>query len=162
MVSQQGDLSLLQHPLAQELLQSPLPVRFAYIRSDGTPEVVPIGFHWNGKELVLGTFPGTPKMHALKDGDPVALTIDTETYPYHVLRMRGRVRTDEVAGIAPEYEAMTLRTLGEEAGRGWVEQMRPLVSSMARIFITPEWVCLQDFETRFPNALEQAMEAAGA
>jgi hypothetical protein len=29
---------------------------------------------------------------------------------------------------------------------------------MTRIFIRPEWVAVQDFETRFPNALEWAME----
>lgn len=162
MVSQQGDLSLLEHPVALALLRSPLPARFAYVRSDGSPDVVPIGFHWNGEEFVLGTFPDTVKMHALHDGDKVALSIDTESYPYQVLRVRGSVRTDEVAGVAPEYEAMTARTLGEENGRAWIEQMRPITSSMARIFVTPEWVCVQDFQTRFPNELEKAMEAAGA
>ena len=70
------------------------------------------------------------------------------------------MRTDVVEGIAPEYEAMTRRTLGDEVGAGWLEQLRPIVTSMARIFVTPEWVCVQDFQTRFPNELERAMEAA--
>ena len=122
--------------------------------------MVPIGFHWNGKEFVLGTFPDTVKMHALHDGDKVALSIDSDTMPYKVLRIRGSVRTDVVDGVAPEYEAMTLRSLGDEVGRGWIEQMRPMVSRMARIFVTPEWVCVQDFQTRFPNELERAMEGA--
>jgi hypothetical protein len=161
MVSQQGDLALLKHPVAQELLRSPLPARLAYVRSDGAPDVVPIGFHWNGTEFVLGTFPNTVKMHALHDGDKVALSIDTDTMPYQVLRIRGSVRTDVVEGIAPEYEAMTRRSLGDEAGQEWIEQMRPMVSTMARIFVTPEWVCVQDFQTRFPNELERAMERAG-
>ncbi len=158
MVSQQGDITLLDHPVARELLKSPIPARFAYVRSDGAPDVVPIGFHWNGTEFVLGTFPNSVKMHALHDGDKVALSIDTATMPYHVLRIRGTVRTDVVEGIAPEYEAMTRRTLGDEAGQGWIEQMRPITSSMARIFVTPEWVCVQDFQTRFPNELERAMQ----
>jgi hypothetical protein len=161
MVSQQGDLSLLNHSVAQELLNSPLPARFAYVRTDGGPDVVPIGFHWNGTEFVLGTFPDTVKMHTLQDGDKVALTIDTDTMPYKVLRIRGRVHTDVVDGVAPEYEAMIKRTLGDAAGTGWIEQMRPITPNMARIFITPEWVCVQDFQTRFPNELERAMEAAG-
>ena len=33
---------------------------------------------------------------------------------------------------------------------------------MARIFVTPEWVCVQDFQTRFPNEVERAMEAAAS
>lgn len=157
MVSQQGDLSLLEHPVAQELLQSPIPARFAYVRSDGAPDVVPIGFHWNGKEFVLGTFPNSVKMHALHDGDKVALSIDSDALPYKVLRVRGSVRTDEVEGIAPEYEAMCHRALGDEAAEGWIAQMRPITPRMARIFVTPEWVCVQDFQTRFPNEIERAM-----
>ena len=51
MVSQQGDVALLDHPVAQELLRPPLP---ACVRSDGAPDVAPIGFHWNGSQLVLG------------------------------------------------------------------------------------------------------------
>ena len=54
---QQGDLSLLQHPVAQELLASKIPARLAYISTDGTPRVVPIWFHWDGRELVMGTPP---------------------------------------------------------------------------------------------------------
>ncbi len=157
MVSQQGDLSLLEHPVAQQLLQSPIPARFAYVRRDGSPDVVPIGFHWNGTEFVLGTSPNSVKMHEIHDGDKVALSIDTDTMPYRVLRVRGSVRTDIVEGIAPEYESMTLRALGEDMGRGWLEQMRAITPHMARIFIAPEWVCVQDFQTRFPNEVERAM-----
>jgi hypothetical protein len=33
-------------------------------------------------------------------------------------------------------------------------------SRMSRVFVTPEWVALLDFQTRFPSALERAMEKA--
>ena len=39
--------------------------------------------------------------------------------------------------------------------------MVQLCPRMARVFITPEWVAILDFETRFPSALEKAMENAG-
>jgi hypothetical protein len=133
----------------------------AYTWTDGTPRVVPIGFHWNGKEVVLGTPPDAPKMKALKDGATVALSIDTTTPPYKVLQIRGTVRIDLVEGIAPEYEAMTIRSLGEEQGRAWLETLRPLSPRMARLFITPHWVAVLDFEGRFPSAMERAMESAG-
>lgn len=160
MPTQQGNLALLDDPVAQQLLQSTIPARVAYTWTDGTPRVVPIGFHWNGTEIVLGTFPDAPKMKALRDGDKVAVSIDSDQMPYHVLLIRGSVRTDMVDGIAPEYAAMTRRTFGEEQGQTWLETMRPLALKMARIFITPEWVGILDFETRFPNALERAMEHA--
>ena len=160
MPSKQGDLSLLETPVGQQLLQSTIPARFAYTWTDGTPRVIPIGFHWNGKEIVLGTPPDAPKMKAIKDGSKVALTIDSDTMPYKVLLIRGTVRVDVVDGIAPEYAAMTKRVFGEEAGQAWLDQLAPISPRMARIVITPEWAGMLDFETRFPSALERAMEQA--
>ena len=160
MPSKQGDLSLLETPVAQQLLQSKIPARLAYNWTDGTPRVIPIGFHWNGKEIVLGTPPDAPKMKAIKDGSKVALTIDSDTMPYKVLIIRGVCRVDVVDGIAPEYASMTKRVFGEEGGQAWLDQMAPISPRMARIFITPEWAGMLDFETRFPSALERAMEQA--
>jgi hypothetical protein len=160
MTSHQGDLALLQEPIAQQLLQSTSPARLAYVWTDGTPRVVPIGFHWNGEELVFGTPPDAPKMKALHDGDRVAASIDTDVMPYRVLQVRGRIRTDTVDGVAPEYEAMSKRVMGEEGGEAWLVTLRAMTPRMSRVFLRPEWVALLDFETRFPSALERAMEGA--
>ena len=160
MPTQQGSPELLNDPVAQRLLQSTIPARFAYNWTDGTPRCVPIGFHWNGQEIVLGTPPDAPKMKALKDGDKVALTIDSDSMPYKVLMIRGSIHVDTVEGIAPEYAAMTHRVFGQEGGDAWLNQMRPITPSMSRVFIRPEWVGILDFEGRFPNALERAMERA--
>lgn len=162
MPTKQGDVALLNDPVAQQLLQSPLPAQFAYTWIDGTPRVVPIGFHWNGQQIVLGTPPDAPKMKALKDGDKVALTINTDRMPHKVLLLRGMVYIDTVDGIAPEYAAMTRRVMGNEAGQAWLDQMAPMCPRMSRIFIQPEWAGILDFEMRFPSALERAMEHAGA
>ena len=55
MTTKQGSLALLDDEVAQRLLQSPRPAHLAYVWTDGTPRVIPIGFRWNGKELVFGT-----------------------------------------------------------------------------------------------------------
>src|SRR3954453_18409722 len=163
MATQQGSLALLDDPVAQKLLQSTLPARLAYNWSDGTPRLVPIGFHWNGKEIVLGGPPDAPKMKVLHNGDKVALTIDSDSMPYKVLMVRGAIHIDTVDGVAPEYAAMSRRVMGEEQGQIWLNQIGAMIPRMARIFITPEWVGILDFETRFPSAVERAMErAAGA
>ncbi len=162
MTTRQGDLALLEHPVAQRRLQSTAPARLAYVWTDGTPRVVPIGFHWNGTELVLGTPTDAPKTKAWSDGAKVAVTIDTDTMPHDVLQIRGSVRTDVVDGIAPKYEAMTLRTQGEHAGRAWLDNLRPISPQMTRIYVPPEWVAILDFQLRFPNALERAMQRAAA
>ncbi len=151
MPTKQGDVALLTDPVAQQLLQSKIPARLAYVWHDGTPRVIPIGFHWNGTEIVLGTSPAMPKMKVLRDGTKVALTIDSDTMPHKVLLVRGTVRIDTVEGIAPEYAAMTTRVFGKEHARAWLESLRPLSPRMARIFVRPEWVGILDFETRFPS-----------
>ena len=163
MATQQGSLALLDDPVAQKLLQSTLPARLAYNWSDGTPRLVPIWFHWNGEKIVLASPPDAPKMKVLKNGDKVALTIDSDSMPYKVLTIRGSVRIDTVDGVAPEYAATSRRVMGDEQGQAWLNQIGPIMPHMSRIFITPEWVGILDFETRFPNAIEHAMErAAGA
>jgi len=45
MAMHQGDLALLEDPVAKRLLESPVPARLAYTWTDGTPRVVPIEFH---------------------------------------------------------------------------------------------------------------------
>ncbi len=150
---QQGDLSLLQHPASQELLQSKIPARLAYVWTDGTPRVIPIWFHWNGREIVMATPPKAPKLKALARNPKVSLTIDDNTFPHKVLLIRGTARLEPLDRIVPEYEAAAERYFGTEQGHAWVNQLRTMISSMVRITITPEWVGLLDFQTRFPSAL---------
>ena len=149
----QGDLSLLQHPVAQELLASKIPARLAYIWTDGTPRVVPIWFHWDGRELVMGTPPKAPKLKALARNPKVSLTIDDDNFPHRVLLIRGSARLTPVDGIVPEYAAAAERYFGAERGLAWIDQLKKMVPGMVRIAITPEWVGIIDFKTRFPSAL---------
>ena len=153
MAVRQGDLELLQDPVAQELLQSTIPARLAYIAIDGTPRVVPIWFHWNGREFVMATPPKAPKLKALAKNPRVALTIDDNTFPHKVLMVRGTARLEPVEGIVPEYAIAAERYFGPEQGRAWMQQARTMMTSMMKITITPEWVGVLDFKTRFPSAL---------
>lgn len=149
----QGDLSLLQEPASQELLRSKIPARLAYVWTDGSPRVVPIWFHWNGREIVMASPPKAPKLKALARNPKVAITIDDNTFPHKVLLIRGTARLETVNGIVPEYEACASRYFDPELAKGWLSQLRGMVSSMVRITITPQWAGLLDFQTRFPSAL---------
>jgi hypothetical protein len=150
---QQGNLGLLQLPASQELLHSKIPARLAYVWTDGTPRVIPIWFHWNGREIVMATPPKAPKLKALAKNPKVALTIDDNTFPHKVLLIRGTARLESVQGIAPEYEAAAGRYFDAELADAWLTQLRTLISSQVRIIIAPEWVGLLDFQERFPSAL---------
>jgi hypothetical protein len=153
MAVKQGDIELLQHPVSRELLQSTIPARLAYISTDGTPRVVPIWFHWNEREFVLGTPPKAPKLKALAKNPKVALTIDENTFPHKVLLVRGSARLETVQGIVPEYALAAERYFGSEQGKAWVKQLGSMIHEMVRITIIPEWVGVLDFQARFPSAL---------
>jgi hypothetical protein len=156
----QGDLALLDDPVAKELLSSQIPARLAYNATDGTPRVVPVWFFWNGKTMVVAGPPKVPKMSALHDGDKVAITIDSEKFPCHVLSVRGTVNVSVVDGAPPEYASASRRYLGDEAGDGWTAQMGTMFPKFGRIEITPEWVGIIDFERRFPSEIAKAMAGA--
>src|SRR5579864_1533342 len=123
MPAKQGDLELLRHSASRALLQSTIPARLAYVWTDGTPRVVPIWFHWNEREFVLGTPPKAPKLKALAKNPKVALTIDDNTFPHKVLLVRGTARLQPVNGIVPEYAQAAERYFGKQQGEAWVAQL---------------------------------------
>ena len=160
MPAKQGDLELLSDPVAKELLNSNIPARLAYVGRNGKPRVVPIWFHWNEKEIVLGTPVNAPKVRALLERPDVVVSIDSYAWPYKVLQIRGVAKIETVQGVFPEYATAADRYFGETQGKAWVEQLRKLFPQMARIAVEPKWVGILDFEARFPSAIAAAMSGA--
>ena len=160
MTTKQGDITLLSDPVAQELLQSRNLAQLAYVWNDGTPRVTPIWLHWNGQEIVFGTFPSAPKLKAIRSGSKLAATI-TSVEPSRVLYIRGTANLENVDGVVPEYVLAAKRYLGDEAGAGWIQQVSAMFSQTTRITLVPEWVGVLDFEKRFPSPIEKAMAGAG-
>jgi len=92
-----------------------------------------------------------PKLRALAADPRVAVTIDGNEWPHKVLLVRGRASLEMLDDVSPEYERAAARYFGPEQGAAWVGTLRG--KPMARIAITPGWVGILDFETRFPSAL---------
>ncbi|WP_369276353.1 pyridoxamine 5'-phosphate oxidase family protein [Streptomyces sp. R11] len=146
---------VLNRPLSQELLARDL-IRLAYVAKDGTPRVVPIGFVWNGSEIVMCTTTNAPKLPALRHNPAVALTIDTEVHPPRILLVRGRAELDVVEGIPGEYlQANGTYKMTKEQRVEWEAEVRSLYDGMVRIVVTPTWAKLIDFETTLPSAVEE-------
>jgi hypothetical protein len=147
---------VLNRPLSQELLARDL-TRLAYAATDGTPRNVPIGFTWNGAEIVMCTAKNAPKLQALRQNPMVALTIDTEVHPPQILLIRGRAELDYVDGIPDEYlEASGSYQMTPEQRVAWEAEVRSLYhDGMVRIVVTPTWAKLIDFETTLPSAVEE-------
>ena len=148
----QGDLRLLEHPTALQLLESAIPARVGYIAGDGTPRVTPMWFAWNGNQLVFGAAGNSPKVKALLANPRVAVTIDTNDNPYKILTIRGDASVEIVPGAVPEYADAGLRYMGSTHGARFRDHANNTMTNMARITVTPDWVSLIDFQTRFPSS----------
>ena len=156
----QGDLRLLETDLAERLLSSTIPARYAYTAPDGTPRIVASWYVWTGEELVLPTFISAPhvshpayRVRALRANPGVAISIDTESSPPQVLSLRGNAEITEVDGVPAEYAEAAHRFLGDEQAAGYLAQIDQPGTRMARIAVRPTWVGLMDFQSRMPSAL---------
>ncbi|MFE2141799.1 pyridoxamine 5'-phosphate oxidase family protein [Streptomyces sp. NPDC059456] len=146
---------VLNRPASRELLARDL-TRLAYVAGDGTPRVIPIGFVWNGSDIVMCTPKNAPKLPSLRHNPAVALTIDTEVHPPKILLLRGRAELDVVEGIPDEFlrsNGASRMTPGQRAE--WETEVRALYDGMVRIVVTPTWAKLIDFGTTLPTAVEE-------
>ena len=147
----------LNKPLSQELLARDI-TRLAFIGFDGAPRSIPIGFVWNGSEIVMCTSKNARKVPALRRNPAVALTIDTESRPPKVLLIRGQAELDVVDGIPDEYFQWNgSYQMTPEQRTEWEAGVRSLYDGMVRVVVTPTWAKLIDFETTLPTAIEELM-----
>jgi len=112
------------------LLDSRIPARVAWVSPSRAPQVVPIWFQWTGAQLVTTTFAGARKLTEISSGATVAVSIDTESFPYRVLRMAGPVELVAVDDLSDEYRLAATRYLGPTAGEAWCTSLeaRPQVA----------------------------------
>jgi hypothetical protein len=153
---------LMSDPVAQELVNAPIHARLAYCAKDGSPRVIPIGYSWNGETFVMGSPVNAPKVGALAADPKVALTVDTNSFPPHVLLVRGEASLEIVDGVPDEFIESSRRFVGEDGMAEWEAGVRVLYKQMAIIRVTPTWARIFDFETRLPGPVEELMrEQAG-
>ena len=160
-MERQTPLEVLNTSSAQELLQSTVLSRLAYIGRDGYPRVVPIGYLWKNDRFVVCTAVNAPKVNALQVNPRVALSIDTETQPPHILLVRGNAVVEIVDGVPAEYLEASRKYIPRAQWDGFETEVRGLYPQMARISITPQWAKLIDFETTFPSAVHELVTQRG-
>ena len=147
-------IDLMNDPVAQELVKAPIHARLAYSARDGSPRVIPIGYIWDDGVFLMGSSINSPKVKALATNPQVALTVDTDSFPAHVLLVRGEAVVEVVDGVPDEFVEASRRFVGEEGLPEWEVGIRALYKQMALIRITPTWAKVLDFETRLPRAEE--------
>ncbi len=66
--------------------------------SDGTPQVTPIWFDWDGTHIILNTARGRVKDKVMHRGGKVALLIVDPDDPYRYLQIRGHIVAETEEG----------------------------------------------------------------
>jgi nitroimidazol reductase NimA-like FMN-containing flavoprotein (pyridoxamine 5'-phosphate oxidase superfamily) len=153
---------VLAKPRSQELLDSWIPARLAYVGADGGPRVVPMSFLWDGEHVLMATPPGSPKIAALERNARVAITIDTEArdqWPPRMLLIRGTARLETVDGMPDAYVEASRKVTPAEHFEDWERGARALYDRMVLITIAPDWAKLVDFETTRPDAIDTLIRA---
>lgn len=117
-------IEVLNSKSAQDLLHSPLLMRLAYLGPDSYPRAIPIGYVWDGRSFIVCTAEAAPKVQALRSNPRVALTIDTETQPPHILLVRGRASVEIVEGVPPEYLDASRKWIGPDQWDAFERQVR--------------------------------------
>ena len=151
----QADPTQLQAELdaAEEILRTATLARLAYDGIDGTPRVIPIGFLWTGRAVVVATHPTAPKFAALRARPRVALTIDTPS-PTRSLLLRGDAEIEVLDGVVPEYLEAAAKSMEGEQLAAFEAGVRDTYDRMARISIVPDWARYFDFGAgRVPDFL---------
>jgi hypothetical protein len=151
-------IDLMNDPVALELVKAPIPARLAYSARDGSPRVIPIGYMWNGEVFVMGSPVNAPKVPALAADPRVALTVDTDSFPPHILLVRGEAAVEVVEGVPDEFVEASRRFVGEAGMPAWEAGVRALYTQMAIIRVTPTWAKVIDFETRLPGPVEELIK----
>ncbi len=153
-------IAQLNDPVARELLHAPIPARLAYNGKDGTPRVIPIGFYWTGEEVVISVSNLSPNKDAFNN-TKVALTIDTNTFPFKVLKIQGTARATVMDSVPIEYLKAAEQLMGAEGAKMFVQTLEPILPNIKqwiRVAIEPEFVSVLDFQTRFPSQIVRAMQ----
>ena len=142
------DLCAPLSPTVGLLLESRIPARLAWVAADQTPRVVPIWFWWDQEHLTMSTFAGATKLRDILDGTVVAVTIDTDTFPYRSLKLRGPVTRRSVSGIAEEYEHAAERYLGADMASQWLEFLGD--PDQVVLSLRPTWARVSDMAADSP------------
>jgi PPOX class probable F420-dependent enzyme len=70
----------------------------ALVLSDGTPQVTPIWFDWDGTAIILNTARGRVKDKVMRRHPVIALTIIDPANPYRYIQIKGHVVSDTEEG----------------------------------------------------------------
>ena len=86
----------------------------AMINADGTPQVTPVWFDWDGSSIRINTARGRLKDKNLRRTPSVALSIMDPDNPYRYVQVRGRVAAVTESGADAHIDSLAKKYMGRD------------------------------------------------
>lgn len=87
----------------------------ATVNPDGTPQVTPVWFDYDGGALRVNTAKGRVKARNMREGAHVALSIMDPDNPYRYVQVRGRVRRVTEQGAERHIDSLSKKYMGQDS-----------------------------------------------
>jgi PPOX class probable F420-dependent enzyme len=98
----------------KDLLEKKAFASLATVNADGTPQVTPVWFDWDGSHIRINTAKGRIKDKNLRSRPTVALAIMDPDNPYRYLQIKGRVASVTETGADAHIDALAKKYLGKD------------------------------------------------
>ncbi len=98
----------------KDLLQKKAFASLATVNADGTPQVTPVWFDFDGTHVRFNTAKGRVKDKNLRRNPAVALAIVDPDNPYRYVQVKGRVTEVTESGADAHIDALTKKYMGQD------------------------------------------------
>ena len=86
----------------------------ATLMPDGSPQVTPVWFGYEGRQLTINTALGRTKAKNMKQGAAIALAIIDPDNPYRYVQVRGRVTRVATEGADAHIDRLSHKYMGRD------------------------------------------------
>ena len=86
----------------------------ATVMPDGSPQVTPVWFDFDGTHVRVNTAKGRVKARNMEQGSKVALSIMDPDNPYRYVQVRGTVERATEEGASEHIDALTKKYMGQD------------------------------------------------
>ncbi len=94
------------------------------IMKDGTPQVTPVWFNWDGQNILINSAKGRLKDKNMRARPQVALVIADPKNPYRYIQVRGKVVDVVEEGAREHINALNLKYTGSSDYPGPKDEVR--------------------------------------
>jgi len=122
------------------LTEQPRIGRLASVTDEGDPAVVPVWFQTDGDQILVHTMGSMKKARNLRRHDRFALAVDTDTWPYKGVTLRGSaiVAGSDEHSHEDFIEHLSVAYLGEDTGRPLGRYMAEMAGEHVILVLHPD------------------------